>query len=356
MRLVISGYYGFGNTGDEAVLAAMLAALRERLPGARITVLSANPPQTRRMHGCHSVRRTGPALLGALAGADLLLSGGGSLVQDQTSARSAAYYLGVLALGQVLSRRTMIFAQGIGPLRRGWVRALSRAVLNRVHLITVRDEDSLLSLRELGVWRSAHLVADPVFALEPASEDHIRDLIGPRGHGLRLGLALRPWGGDAYLGPVVEAAQEVLAELGGTALAFAFHPPRDLPAARALAETLGAEVVADLPPREMMAAVGTVDVLVGVRLHALICATAMGVPPVGLSYDPKVEALFRRIGVGQLLPLEGLQAQALRGAILSAAHSREALRPQLLRLRHTLRDDALRAADLAAALLSAAPC
>lgn len=355
MRLVVSGYYGFGNVGDEAVLAAMLGALRARLSAARITVLSADPQQTRRVHNVHSIPRTGPGVLRALAGADLLLSGGGSLIQDQTSARSAVYYLGVLALGQVLSRRTMIFAQGIGPLRRGWVRALARAVLNRVHLITVRDEDSLRALKELGVRRTAHLVADPVFALEAAPEDHVRDLVGARGRGPRLGLALRPWGGDAYVAAVVEAVRGVQAELGGTVFAFAFHPGRDLPMARVLADALGAQVVADLPPREMMAAVRTVDVLVGARLHALICAIATGVAPVGLSYDPKVDGLFRRIGVGHLLPLAGLQAGPLRSAILSAWQSREEIRPPLLRLGQTLREEALRAADLAAALLSSAP-
>lgn len=354
MRVVVSGYYGFGNAGDEAVLAAMLAALRERLSGVRITVLSADPQQTRRVHHVHSVARAGAGVLRVLAGADLLLSGGGSLIQDQTSARSALYYLGVLALGQVVAHRTMVFAQGIGPLRRGWVRALARAVLNRVHLITVRDDDSVRALRELGIRRSVHVVADPVFALEPAPEDHVRDLVGTRGRGMRLGLALRPWGDSAYVRAVVEAVQGVQATLGGTVLAFAFYPAHDLPLARILAETVGAQIVADLPPREMMAAVGTVDVLIGVRLHALISAVATGVVPVGLSYDPKVDGLFRRIGVGQLLPLAGLAAGPLSAAILSAWHAREELRPQLLHLGRELREEALRAADLAGALLSPA--
>lgn len=355
MRLVISGYYGFGNAGDEAVLAAMLGALRPRLPTARITVLSAHPQHTRRVHNVHSIPRTGLGVVRALAGTDLFLSGGGSLIQDQTSARSAVYYLGLLALAEVLARRTMVFAQGIGPLRRGWVRALARFVLNRVHLITVRDEDSLRTLRELGVRRTAHLVADPVFALDAAPEDHVRDLVGARGRGPRLGLALRPWGGDTYVAAVVDAVQGAHTVLGGSVLAFAFHPDRDLPVARAVADAVGAQVVADLPPREMMAAVGTVDVLVGVRLHALICAVATGVAPVGLSYDPKVDALFRRIGVGHLLPLVGLQAGQLQQAILSAWHAREEIRPRLLRLSQTLREEALRAADLAEALLSTAP-
>lgn len=355
MRIVVSGYYGFGNVGDEAVLAAMLGAIRARLPAARLTVLSANPTQTRRLHNVQSIRRTGVGVIRALAGADLFLSGGGSLIQDVTSARSAVYYLGLLALAGFLSRRTMIFAQGIGPVRRRWIRRLARLVLNRVHLITVRDEDSLRAVRELGVRRTAQLVADPVFALDPAPEEQVRDFVGAAGESPRIGVALRPWGDDAYVTSVVEALHEVKSSLGGVVIMFAFHPDRDLRLSRAAAESLGARVVADLPPRATLAAIGTLDILVGVRLHALICAVATGVAPVGLSYDPKVDGLFRRIGVGYLLPVNGLQPGPLQQAILSAWNAREEIRPRLVQLSRTLREDALRAADLAEALVSTAP-
>jgi len=353
MRIVVSGYYGFGNLGDEAVLAATIAALRARIPAARITVLSGRPAQTRRLHNVSAVPRTGAGVLRALAGADLFLSGGGSLFQDVTSARSAVYYLSVLALAELLSRRTMVFAQGIGPLRRRPLRRLAALVLNRVSLLTVRDEDSLRTLRELNVARTAHLVADPVFALEPAPAEHVRQLIGPRGAGPRIGLTLRPWQGDAYVGAVVEALQEVRSALGAAIVVFPFHPARDLSLCRAAAAALGGQVVSDLPPREMMAAIGTVDLLVGARLHALICGVATGVPPIGLSYDPKIDALFRRIGVGQLLPLASLQAGQLHQAVLDAWQAREELRRRLREVAGLLREEALRAADLAAAAASA---
>lgn len=350
MRIVISGYYGFGNLGDEAVLAAMITALRSRIPAARITVLSGRPAQTRRLHNVAAIPRLGAGVLQALAGADLFLSGGGSLFQDATSARSAVYYLGVLALAEALSRRTMVFAQGIGPLRRRAVRALAAAVLNRVSLLTVRDEDSLRALRELHVQRPAHVVADPVFALEPAPEEHVRQLIGPRGVGPRIGLALRPWPAAASVDAVVDALAGVRRELAASVVVFAFHPAQDLPLARTVAAALDGQVVCDLPPREAMTAIGTVDLLVAARLHALICAVATGVPPVGLSYDPKIDALFRRIGVGHLLPLAGLQAGQVQQAVLAAWQGRAETGDRLRQAAERLRNDALRAADLAAAL------
>ena len=346
MRVVISGYYGFGNAGDEAVLSAILTALRERLPGARITVLSADPTATRRTHNVHAVPRAGLRLLGTIAGADLFISGGGSLIQDVTSARSALYYLGVLAVAGILARRTMVYAQGIGPLRRGWIKRLTRAILDRADVLTVRDDDSLRLLREMGVRRPVHVVADPAFALDPAPDVHVRELLGPRGTP-RIGVAMRPWGDNAYAEILIDALREARDRTGAQIVVFAFHPSRDMALSRAAADALGARIVADLHPREMLAAVATLDLLVGVRLHALIAAIGAGVPALGISYDPKVDGLFRRIGIGHLLPMEGLQSAQLQQAIFSTWQNREGIRAQLRPLAATLRAEALRAADFA---------
>lgn len=350
MRIVISGYYGSGNAGDEAVLASMLAALRARLPGAEYVVLSADPPATARLHRVAAVSRTGIGAVRAIAGADLLISGGGSLIQDATSARSALYYLGVLGLATVLARRTMVFAQGIGPLRRRWIRVLARWVLNRVDLITLRDEDSRRLVAELGVHRPSILVADPVFAMDAApatrAEEILRGAARPR-----IGVAVRPLGDDRYLSALIDGLAALRAQTGASIVALVFHPAYDEAMSAAVSRATGGRVIAGLPPQEMMAVIGALDLLVGIRLHALICAVATGVAQVGLSYDPKVEALFRRVGVGQLLPLSGLQPAPVRQALMSAWGSREAVRPRLLAVAASLREDALRAADLAAALV-----
>ena len=50
-RIVVSGYYGAKNAGDEAMLAAMLEVLGDLDPELHITVISADPADTRRRHG-----------------------------------------------------------------------------------------------------------------------------------------------------------------------------------------------------------------------------------------------------------------------------------------------------------------
>ena len=209
-RIVISGYYGFGNTGDEAVLAGMLATLRRLRIEAEVTVLSADPDRTVREHpGVRSVQRYRLAeLVKVMRRADLVISGGGSLFQDVTSAISPHYYLFVLRLARLLRRRTMIYAQGVGPLVRDGVRRAVARAMNRTDLITVRDPDSKSLLEEIGVTKPIHLSADPSFVLEPDVREADR-LLAERGlsRAALMGVSLRPWSGSGEW--LAEAAEGV---------------------------------------------------------------------------------------------------------------------------------------------------
>ena len=91
-RIVISGYYGFANAGDEAMLAAIIKALRSTEDSVELTVISGNPQATAAQYGVSSIHRFNPLeIFSALRSCDLLLSGGGSLLQDVTSKRSLLY-------------------------------------------------------------------------------------------------------------------------------------------------------------------------------------------------------------------------------------------------------------------------
>ena len=46
MRVLVAGYYGFDNLGDELILAALTERLKERYGNPHITVLSAAPAQS----------------------------------------------------------------------------------------------------------------------------------------------------------------------------------------------------------------------------------------------------------------------------------------------------------------------
>lgn len=279
LRWLISGYYGAGNLGDEALLAGLLRALRAR--GAEhLAVLSLDPPSTARQHAV----RTHHRLLGlapALLRSDVLVSGGGGLLQDTTSTRSLRYYLSVITLARRLRRRVVVYGQSLGPLSDAG-RERVRAALPAVPL-GLRDDPSLALASTLGL--RAHSVADAALLLSPPPErPRATLLLVPRGD--------QPLANEA----LATLARRALAE-GASVEALAFHPRHDASACEALAAAVPgvrASVVTD--PGAALEAMAGARLVVSVRLHGLILATLARAPHVALSYDPKVAGFAQRSG------------------------------------------------------------
>ena len=303
-RFLLSGYYGYGNAGDEAVLAGLVEGFKSAASSGdfELTALSGSPSETRQAHGISAVDRYRPAtLLPAIARCNLFLSGGGSLLQDVSSAHSIFYYLGVVKMAQMLGKKTMFIAQGIGPLKLSRSRRLVAAVANKLDAITVRDPDSAQLLREIGVTRPPmEVTADPALLLS-GPNNYPRD-------GNIFGVALRPWRGQDTLG--TEAADACFYSLGGqeprvSPVLLPMQNASDRPITRQFDEKWealsGPENAASygitnlgLPP--LLSIIAGCDMMVGMRLHALILAAASGVPSVALSYDPKVAAFMQASG------------------------------------------------------------
>jgi polysaccharide pyruvyl transferase CsaB len=300
MRILISGYYGLGNAGDEAILAGAIGALRRRLPDADLTVLSADPEATERMHGVRAAQRWGSGTIWREIGAaDVVLQGGGGLVQDSTSVRSALYYLGLLAAARLRRRPYMVFAQGIGPLNHWLTRSLTAKVFRRAAAITVRDRNSAGLLVAAGVPADRiEVTADLAVLVDPVPTEDVAPLLPPKGEGPRIGLALREAeGAEEALTGAREAAQHFRERYGAQIVPLALHARDDAELARRAAETLEARPVGvdgELTPGQWVSVVRSLDFVIAIRLHACIFAAAQGVPFVALSYDPKVAAFASR--------------------------------------------------------------
>ena len=148
-RVLLSGYYGFGNFGDEVLLEVIVERMRRRFPSAQLEVLSATPQATAEHHRVATTPRWDwRAIRAAIVRADVVLSGGGGLLQNATSLRSLLYYAGILREAIRARRKTMVFAQSVGPLDF-WGRLLVRRFCKGLDRATLRDERSVRLFREL---------------------------------------------------------------------------------------------------------------------------------------------------------------------------------------------------------------
>jgi len=302
-KIVISGYYGFDNCGDEAVLLSMIHCLRKLCPDVRITVLSGNPAKTRKLYGVGAVNRWNPLSIACkLLSCDLFISGGGSLLQDVTSARSPNYYLGVLQMAHFFGRKSMIYAQGVGPLTLDDNRVKTAKVLNLCRAIAVRDSGSADLLRELGVSQNIVVTSDSVMAL--CREDFVvvecSDELQPeKSESSVLLVSVRRWKDDSHIAKAAEFLDSQAAKGWGVLLVPA-HFPDDVEAIAMLRERMATQplcIEKCLTADEFISLIASADRVFSMRLHGLICAMAVGTPMIGLSYDPKVDAFMELAGL-----------------------------------------------------------
>lgn len=290
-RAILCGYYGQGNGGDEALLATLLQLLP---PGVEPVVLSGNPAETRDRHGVTAVpRKSGRALWSALRSSDALIWGGGSLMQDATSWASPLYYAGLMIAARGLGLRRVAWAQGVGPLKRGWIRALTRSIFQRCHGVTVRDRASASLLKTWQV-KGVEMAPDPVWVLESPPIAELAP--GPKvAVALRSHHTLTP----DRLDRLAAALDQFQRQTGALILLIPFQPIADGAVAQHLADRLGptrSRIVSEADPVRLKGLFRQMDFTIGMRLHALIMAAAEGSRCWGLSYDPKVQGLLDAIG------------------------------------------------------------
>ena len=298
-RLLLSGYYGFGNFGDEALLRVFVDEWRRRRPGDELAVLTEQPEETRRTYGVMGVPRMAwGSVVSAIRNTDVVVSGGGGLLQSATSLRSLLYYASIIREAKRIGRKAAIFGQGIGPLNYFGREVVKRACAN-VDLATVRDETSQGTLQALLPNVKVCLSADPVFlapgepspaALQLLAREGLRDDIGDVvAVVVRRGAAL-----DQVMEKLAALVDRLAAERGAHIVFVPLQPPHDADAASAVIRRCKSTPVLlgggyDLPA--MTALLSRCTAVVSMRLHALILAARLCVPFVSVPYDPKIGAL-----------------------------------------------------------------
>ena len=321
-RVLVSGYYGFRNLGDDAILLALRDRVHQTLPGAKLAALSRRPAETRERCGVEAADRFSPlAVLRELKRCSVFVSGGGSLLQDSTSTRSLLYYTSLIRMAKRRGKRVMFYANGIGPVRAEKNRARVREAAELADLITLRDEESLRELREMGVQNpNIHVTADPVYAMER----------GDRAEGARRLAALGLPEGRPVVGMSVRFAKgmdtdmEAFARFCDAAAARAsivflvMQQGSDDAACAAVRERMQTPswvVSAPYDPAGMMGMLACMDAVVSTRLHSIIFAARERVPVLGVVYDPKVSACLAALEMPSAGTLAAFDADAALGRL-----------------------------------------
>ncbi len=283
-KYIVSGYIGFDNFGDELIARVLTQKLQSE--GAeKITLISSSPEETAKRYGVHSCGML--KFWNPLINSDILISGGGSLLQDVTSFKSLIYYLLVIYSAIILKKKVIIYAQGIGPINSLIGKVLTKYMLKRAEKITVRDTKSQELLRSWGI--GSELVNDPVLDLEFEQKNKIGT----------VGVQLRNCTGlsDDFLNNL---ADEIGKRFGDKKIEIiSLQDSVDSGICLKFQSMLkergieNAVVCEKLELNDVIEHITNLEYLVSMRFHSCVVGIKSGVKTLAINYDPKVEKLAK---------------------------------------------------------------
>ncbi len=331
-NVVMSGYYGFGNAGDEAILQSIHQNIDNSGGDISVTVLSNDPDDTKERYDFNAVNRFKLiAVMKALKSCDALVSGGGSLLQDHTSTRSLFYYLMIILVSGFMNKKIMIYANGIGPVQKKINRLLVRHIIGRADVITLRDDVSAQELKNMGVKRDdVRVTADPVFTLHGAPREEAVTLLNDCGIPCDIPfvcVSVRDWTG---MGPFKENVAMLCDDIhdtyGRNIVLIAMQTPNDIGISNDVQRLMKNKAyVLDVryTAEQIMGIIGMADFVLAMRLHMLIFSARMCTPLIGIIYDPKVAAYVKTLSMPSAGDVTDFTAETAIAAVKLIVNDRE---------------------------------
>ncbi|WP_318503429.1 polysaccharide pyruvyl transferase CsaB [Bacillus sp. T3] len=303
MEIVISGYYGFDNLGDEAILFSIIQELKNNLPNTRITVLSNNPDNTKELYGVNAVNRWNLLdVMKAIRQSDGLISGGGGLLQDKTSSKTISYYCGIMWIAHCFGKPVFVYSQGIGPISKYFNEKIVLLTLNKASFITVRDEVSKRLLLQLGVKKDVTVVVDPVLGIDFDDTNHSNWLKQSIKGERYISVSVRNTHSQDVIKKIASGLSP-LAEKGKKIVFVPMFGSEDYHCSLEAKEKMTKEAQQhtyiapyDLSIDEKATIIGSSELLIGMRLHSLILAVKKMTPFITISYDPKIDVFAKMCG------------------------------------------------------------
>ncbi|KGP71651.1 polysaccharide pyruvyl transferase family protein [Pontibacillus yanchengensis] len=314
MNIVIHGYYGAGNIGDDAILDSIVDSLLYKFPEANISVITRGV--TTAYYEKHNVNEISikqiEKVQRTIKLADTVIIGGGGILQDYSGwepqstfgikAKGMNYYGQIVELAYSMGKPIYFYGIGIGPFKSPKSAEYAISLLSKANRITVRDEDSYQFVKKHLPKANVKYSADPALNMKSAPTKSIQAVLKlekiPTNKKL-VGICLRPW---FYVGEEKEKLLNHIAIMckmlaNDQDVHFVLMPfcqyKGDKYIMKQLSTLLPPQsftlIKNDYSPRIFKSLISNFDLIVGMRLHSLILSASTSVPFIGLSYDPKMD-------------------------------------------------------------------
>lgn len=357
---ILSGYYGFDNSGDEAMLASILKELRDKKEDIRIMVLSKKPWETSKLYNVDSMGRANPFSIHRIFNrSGMIIIGGGNLIQDLTSFQSLVYYTSLINYAKYRGLKVMLYANGIGPLIRKASLKIAGRVLNKADVITLREPNSYDKLKEIGVNKPRIIItADPVVSFIKPEASMVDEIL--KKHSIpknrkTVVFSVRPWKGlEGNFEPIFARIADYISQKYNMLPVFIpLNTKKDTRICGDIIQHMKQPAILienENSAGNLVGIISKADLLIGMRLHSLIYAAITGTPVIGIVYDPKVRFFIELVEQEDGGLIENIDVDKITiivDKIMAASDDYiQRLEKNIVRLRKTSSENARLAIDL----------
>ncbi|MBR4878982.1 MAG: polysaccharide pyruvyl transferase CsaB [Clostridia bacterium] len=303
--VLICGAYGRGNSGDEAILEAIISTMREIDDLMPITVMTRKPRETEVLHFVRGVYTFNIfKFIPSMLTSKLFISGGGSLIQNVTSTRSLLFYLFSIWAAKICGCKVLMYGCGIGEVMGKLPRAITKAVIDKfTDVISVRDTHSLEEIAGLGITKpEAMISADPAFSLIHSEENKVMAYFNREGIDINkkyICFSVRSWKDFDNFEVYAKSAKYAYEKYGLETVFMPIEVPKDIAPSEKVAKYMTTPYKILTNPEDIPLIIGIMkkmQMVCAVRLHALVFAAHAGVPFAATSYDVKVKGFMDDAG------------------------------------------------------------
>jgi colanic acid/amylovoran biosynthesis protein len=393
MKILILDYHCASNRGDAGILEGVMASLQRYFPGAEFTVMTEYPSSAKCINQIDSVRQPmvpfklyNPikniasiyALIAAVfvkrgivplgmksiieklslqpfIEADLIISKGGGFLNDFYALASLGRLWGFY-FAKLLGKPVVLYAQSIGPLNRTPYRQIARYVLNKVDLITLRDNKSKEILQSMGVNKPPIYVtfdaafAMPLAKLKPIQLWRYEDIVLPDSAVLKISISVRKWGHyeitnghRQYVSTIASLADWFIREKNArvyfvsTCTGFDGYHTDDRVVAHEVIEQMEfcseknpTILCGEYTPQELVKIYKYMDLHIGTRMHSNIFALLAKTPVVTIGYEFKTIELMKLFDFEEyFVDINHIKLEDLKNKADRALANREKLKSEI---------------------------
>lgn len=388
-NILVTGYYGLDNIGDEAVLAGLLNSLKNYIDDPNFFVITNDPAETKILHGVTPVSQSFKQGVAAFIKAqilkrelyrvyrsidecDLFILGGGSLLHDLIR-YNLPILLSLVYLAQKKGKTTVVYGIGAGPIDSEFGKFLCNKVLRNVDLLTVRDMKSRIALEICGL-DDIIITADPAFAMRIPNRIMHRDsytnkcFVSTTSYHKLCNAKYHYIYKNTQNNSLLNLRRKIMADIYDDIIDTYGKPLLFIPSVKSdidgyrnirlyMRNSKGSEIMEyNNDFNSILMSISSSDFLVGMRLHSLIFATMLGTPLIPIVYDEKVASYLDKINLYELsLNIDEIDSPRFKEHFmqsLSAIHERRSIySKRLLTQSEIQRNDVLKNAELVSNLI-----